>query len=208
MEREELIQELTNIGNDLYDKIGTDSYEIRCRIYDIRKVIESTPIPTKESVMQMLSDASVMNGASYEERSIPDYNYDNLADAILSLTPAVKEDNSDDMCFHECPNCNCRCNCSTQPCSCCDEAAVKESLTVERMTAEAWFDNNFDCYAFDEVLEEQFPAMTKEVFLEYASKPTVEVREVSEKCDHPYAYVYRKGDYERCTKCGKELCNG
>ena len=31
------------------------------------------------------------------------------------------KDNSDDMCFHECPKCNCRCNCSTQPCSCCDE---------------------------------------------------------------------------------------
>ena len=58
--------------------------------------------------------------------------------------------------------------------------AVKESLTVDPMTAEAWFDNNFDCYAFDEVLEEQFPAMTKEVFLEYASKPTVAEREVSD----------------------------
>lgn len=28
----------------------------------------------------------------------------------------------DDMCFHECPNCNCRCNCLNQPCSCCNEA--------------------------------------------------------------------------------------
>ena len=29
---------------------------------------------------------------------------------------------SDDMCFHEYPDCNCRCNCSDQPCSCCNEA--------------------------------------------------------------------------------------
>ena len=30
----------------------------------------------------------------------------------------------------------------------------------------------------------------------------------SEECDHPYALVYRKGDYEVCLKCNKVLCEG
>ena len=48
------------------------------------------------------------------------------------------------------------------------------------MTAEGWFDNNFDCYGDSEF--EVVPAMTKEVFLQYASlKPTVAEREVGEE---------------------------
>ena len=38
---------------------------------------------------------------------------------IHDVMPAFQH--SDDMCFHECPDCNCRCNCSNQPCSCCNE---------------------------------------------------------------------------------------
>ena len=30
----------------------------------------------------------------------------------------------------------------------------------------------------------------------------------SAECDHPYALVYRKGDYEVCLKCNKVLCEG
>lgn len=39
---------------------------------------------------------------------------------IPAVMPALQH--SDDMCFHECPDCNCRCNCSNQPCSCCNGA--------------------------------------------------------------------------------------
>ena len=89
-----------------------------------------------------------------------------------------------------------------------------EPLTVEPMTAEEILDDTMRCtisddddldnpenfyFKYNDVLE----AMRR-----YASKPTVAEREVSEECEHPYAYVYRKGDYESCTKCGKELCNG
>ena len=89
-----------------------------------------------------------------------------------------------------------------------------EPLTVEPMTAEEILDDTIRCtisddddldnpenfyFKYNDVLE----AMRR-----YASKPTVAEREVSEECEHPYAYVYRKGDYESCTKCGKELCNG
>lgn len=28
------------------------------------------------------------------------------------------------------------------------------------------------------------------------------------ECEHPYAYVYRKMDFEKCSKCGKILCEG
>ena len=57
--------------------------------------------------------------------------------------------------------------------------AVNES--AKPMTAEGWFDNNFDCYGDSEF--EVVPAMTKEVFLQYASlKPTVAEREVSDEC--------------------------
>ena len=38
---------------------------------------------------------------------------------IPPVMPSLQH--SDDMCFHECPNCNSRCNCSSQPCSCCNE---------------------------------------------------------------------------------------
>ena len=30
----------------------------------------------------------------------------------------------------------------------------------------------------------------------------------TDECEHPYAFVYRKGDFEKCSKCGKILCNG
>ena len=32
--------------------------------------------------------------------------------------------------------------------------------------------------------------------------------DVSDECCHPYAFVYRKMDYEICNKCGKVLCEG
>lgn len=49
----------------------------------------------------------------------------------------VENENSDDMCFHECPNCNDRCYCSAQPCSCCtqdepDYKAMYEEAVKER----------------------------------------------------------------------------
>lgn len=27
-------------------------------------------------------------------------------------------------------------------------------------------------------------------------------------CTHPYIFIYRKLDYEKCTQCGKVLCEG
>ena len=87
MEKKEIIKALDEVADELYSKLGTDSYVMRCTLYDVRKAIESVAKPLKEMIMQMFSDASVMNGASYEERSIPDYNYDSLADAILAFEP-------------------------------------------------------------------------------------------------------------------------
>jgi len=37
---EEIIKELTEIGNELNSRFGTDSYEIRCKLRDIRDKIE------------------------------------------------------------------------------------------------------------------------------------------------------------------------
>lgn len=56
------------------------------------------------------------------ERDLEDYIID-LENETKQLRkhdvmPALQY--SDDMCFHECPECNCRCNCSNQPCSCCN----------------------------------------------------------------------------------------
>ena len=59
--------------------------------------------------------------------------------------------------------------------------AVKESLTVEPITVEEWFDNHFDCYSSEDFNQKVIPCMTKEVFLQYASKPTVAEREVSDE---------------------------
>ena len=57
-------------------------------------------------------------------------------------------------------------------------ASVKESLTVEPITAEEWFDNHFDCYSSEDFNQKVIPCMTKEVFLQFVSlKPTVAKRE-------------------------------
>ena len=45
---------------------------------------------------------------------------DKVSEAIDTVVEAF-EDNSDDMCYHECPSCGSRCNCNDQPCSCCQE---------------------------------------------------------------------------------------
>jgi len=39
MNIEEAIQDLQDIGHFLNHRLGTDSYEIRCKIYDIRKML-------------------------------------------------------------------------------------------------------------------------------------------------------------------------
>ena len=49
----------------------------------------------REIIMQMLSDSSIQTGATYEERSIPDSNFDFLADAIISLSPIDKGEITD-----------------------------------------------------------------------------------------------------------------
>lgn len=37
----------------------------------------------------------------------------------------------------------------------------------------------------------------------------VEILELQTKeCEHPYCFVYRKADFEKCTKCGKILFEG
>lgn len=43
------------------------------------------------------------------------------------------KDNSDEMCFHECPNCNSRCNCDDQPCSCCEVEENKEPISEDEL---------------------------------------------------------------------------
>jgi hypothetical protein len=45
---------------------------------------------------------------------------DKISEAIDTVVEAF-EDNSDDMCYHECHSCGSRCNCNDQPCSCCQE---------------------------------------------------------------------------------------
>ena len=46
--------------------------------------------------------------------------------------------------------------------------------------------------------------------VEYAEQQVknLNIPDVSIECEHPYMFVYRKMDYEKCTKCGKILCNG
>jgi len=39
MNIEEAIQDLQDIGHFLNHRLGTDSYEIRCKIYDIREML-------------------------------------------------------------------------------------------------------------------------------------------------------------------------
>ena len=55
-------EELDNIGNELYRKYGTESYEIRCRLFDERKKIEdyileceSLNTPTSEEQLAALA---------------------------------------------------------------------------------------------------------------------------------------------------------
>jgi len=48
----------------------------------------------------------------------------------------VENENSDDMCFHECPNCNDRCYCSAQPCSCCTQDEPDYKGLYEHRTAQ------------------------------------------------------------------------
>lgn len=38
--------------------------------------------------------------------------------------------------------------------------------------------------------------------------PSEEKKEEAKVCEHPYAFIYRKSDFERCDKCGKVLCEG
>jgi len=69
--------------------------------------------------------------------------------AIL-LEMAIKEllDNSDDMCYHECPNCGYRCNCSDQPCSCCNDDFNKQpkcKLDRDFEYCKIWEQNNCEC---------------------------------------------------------------
>jgi hypothetical protein len=47
-------------------------------------------------------------------------------------------------------------------------------------------------------------------YMEQATKkPDAQpVAEETESCEHPYNRVYRKMDFEKCTKCGKILCEG
>ena len=41
-----------------------------------------------------------------------------------------------------------------------------------------------------------------------ASESNLSLDCVSVECEHPYYAVYRKMDFEKCTKCGKILCEG
>jgi len=43
---------------------------------------------------------------------------------------------------------------------------------------------------------------------QFASQHPAPNMPTDEECDHPYAFVYRKMDYEICHKCGKVLCEG
>ena len=45
---DELIEELNSIGIDLFNKMGSDSYSQRCRIYDVRKDLETLKAELKE----------------------------------------------------------------------------------------------------------------------------------------------------------------
>ena len=45
MTRENMINELDKVMNDLYAKVGTDSYVWRCQLYDIREALCKNQIP-------------------------------------------------------------------------------------------------------------------------------------------------------------------
>ena len=38
---------------------------------------------TKEDIMELLSDCSIQDGETYEQRTIPDYKFDNLAESLI-----------------------------------------------------------------------------------------------------------------------------
>ena len=37
---EDIIKELDSIGNELYNKFGTDSYNERCRLHDVKEKLK------------------------------------------------------------------------------------------------------------------------------------------------------------------------
>lgn len=42
-----------------------------------------------------------------------------------------EQDNSDPMCFHECPLCQARCNCDTVYCTHCEEGEVRSDVNLD-----------------------------------------------------------------------------
>ncbi len=61
-----------------------------------------------------------------------------------------------------------------------------------------------DDIAIEEVTDEIVEACRQEFTIPVVSGSLP----LAEECNHPYAFVYRKCDYEVCQKCGKVLCKG
>lgn len=45
-ELESIVKNLDKIGNELYNKFGTDSYNIRCELHDIKEQLKAINITT------------------------------------------------------------------------------------------------------------------------------------------------------------------
>lgn len=55
MEKDELMERLTKISQELNRKFGTESYDIRCQLYDIREAIKNMGYPKSDSSIMYIS---------------------------------------------------------------------------------------------------------------------------------------------------------
>lgn len=55
MEKDELMERLTKISQELNRKFGTESYDIRCQLYDIREAIKNMGHSKTESTKMYIA---------------------------------------------------------------------------------------------------------------------------------------------------------
>ena len=109
MTREDMINELDKVMNDLYAKVGADSYVWRCRLYDIKEALRKNQIPlpsplsaTAEGKMhtkglsQLLRDVLIFfhpGGRFMSDENGVRYYREDIAEkfAALAVAEATKE---------------------------------------------------------------------------------------------------------------------
>ena len=47
MERDELLKRLNTLGEMMYERCGTDSYEARCYLHDIKELLKESKLKDK-----------------------------------------------------------------------------------------------------------------------------------------------------------------